>query len=155
MPPENSDEIARHVRIITKTGTEIAKTKFSYKVKNTADQKYWTRRVNEHEKYFEKSATYYNHAYQLMKIISAKDSDAFLLAVSKFHQLKTKQMEILTKIANNPTIMKAKDKQQSEWSKNTRDDIIENSSKCLEHEKYMSGLFRKFTEIHQKDISRD
>ena len=155
MPPENSDEIARHVRIITKIGSEIAKTKFSYKVKDTADQKYWTRRADEHEIYFEKSATYYNHAYQLMKIISAKDSDAFLLAVSKFHQLKTKQMEILTKIANNPTIMKAKDKQQSAWSKNTRDDIIGNSTMCLEHEKYMSGLFRKFTEMHQKDISRD
>lgn len=148
-----SSEILKRSKTLSGLGAVIAKMKFSYEVKNKTEQNYWERRIEEHKAYFERSEEYYNQAYQLMKAVSEEKSGTFLLAVSRFHQLKTRQLEILEKIMKNPTIMKSKDRQQSAWSKEAREEIIENSNKCLEHEKSMSKLFREFFDRYQNGVS--
>ena len=152
---DKTSKIRERSKTLSGLGGDIAKMKFSYEVKNKTEQKYWQRRIERLTAYFEKSEEYYNQAYQLMRVISSEQADMFLLAVSKFHQLKTKQLKTLEKIMKNPTVMKSKDRQQSTWSKDAREEIIENSNRCLEHEKIMSMLFREFFDRYQKDVSGD
>lgn len=150
---DKSSEILKRSKTLSGLGAAIAKMKFSYEVKDKTEQNYWQRRIEEHKAYFEKSYEYYSQAYQLMRMISSEQADAFLLVVSRFHQLKTRQLQVLEKIMKNPTVMKSKDRQQSAWSKEAREELIENSNRCLEHEKSMSRLFREFFDRYQKDAS--
>ena len=41
----------------------------------------------------------------------------------------------MEKIEKNPSIIDSKDKQQSQWSKELKKQITEQSNKCLNHEK--------------------
>ena len=149
---DKTEKIRKHSKTLSSLGSDIAKMRFSYEIKRETGQKYWERRIEEHKEYFERSREYYNQAYMLIKLVSEEQAGMFLLALGKFHQLKTRQLEILERIRKSPTIMEPRDRQQSRWSKETREEIIENSNKCLEHEKNMSILFKKFFDEKLKDV---
>jgi hypothetical protein len=61
-------------------------------------------------------------------------------------------IEIMEKIRENPSIIDPKDRQQSKWSKEIKNQITEHSNKCLQHEKDMNILFRECYEKHLKEI---
>ena len=42
--------------------------------------------------------------------------------------------------------MNLKDKQQSRWSKDLRDQLIKSNNECLDHEKRMNVFFKEFYE---------
>jgi len=56
----------------------------------------------------------------------------------------------MEKIENNPTIIDSKDKQQSQWSREIKNQITEQSNKCLRYEMDMNTSFREFYEKHLK-----
>ncbi len=87
-----------------------------------------------------------------MNLVNKEESQMFLLRTSKFRQLGLKLIEIMEKIKENPSIIDSKDKQQSQWSKEIRDQITEHSNKCLHHEKDMNASFREFYEKYLKKI---
>ena len=76
----------------------------------------------------------------------------FLLRISKFRQLSTTLSETMEKIKENPSIIDPKDRQQSLWSKEIKNQITEQSNKCLRHEMDMNTSFREFYEKHLKKI---
>ena len=95
---------------------------------------------------------YYNQTYSLMNLVNKEQSQIFLLSTSKFRQLGLKLIEVMEKIKENPSIMDTKDKQQSKWSKEIRDQITEHSNTCIHYEKDMNTSFREFYEKHLKKI---
>jgi len=95
---------------------------------------------------------YYNQVYSLMNLVNKEESQMFLLRTSKFRQLGLILIEIMEKIKENPSIVDSKDKQQSLWSKEIRDQITEHSNKCLRHEMDINTSFREFYEKHLKKI---
>jgi hypothetical protein len=58
----------------------------------------------------------------------------------------------MEKIKENPSIIDSKDKQQSLWSKGVKKEILEISTNCVDHEKYMNSIFREFYETKIKEI---
>jgi hypothetical protein len=58
----------------------------------------------------------------------------------------------MEKVKENPSIIDSKDKQQSLWSKEVKKEVLAISKNCVEHEKYMNDIFRKFYEINIKKI---
>ncbi|EPA05191.1 hypothetical protein BG20_I2265, partial [Candidatus Nitrosarchaeum limnium BG20] len=50
---------------------------------------------------------------------------------------------------------KSKDKQQSKWSKDLREKLIESNTLCMNHEKNMNKIFRGFYEKHLKDFLKE
>jgi hypothetical protein len=137
---------------LAKLGMELGKIQFSYKVEKKASKEYWQKRIDDFKKYNEKGMEYYNQAYNLMNLVNKEESQMFLLHASKFRQLGLALIEIMEKIKENPSIIDSKDRQQSQWSKETRDQITEQSNKCLNHEKDMNTSFRVFYEKHLKKI---
>ena len=81
---------------------------------------------------------YYNQTYSLMNLVNKEESQMFLLRTSKFRQLGLTLIEIMEKIEKNPSIMRSKDKQQSQWSRKIKEEITEHGNKCLQHEKDMN-----------------
>jgi len=137
---------------LTKLGMELGKIQFSYKMERKPSKEYWQKRIDDFKKYNEKGMMYYNQAYSLMNLVSKEESQMFLLRTSKFRQLVLTLKEIMEKIKENPSIIDSKDQQQSQWSKEIRDQITEHSNKCLHHEKDMNASFREFYEKHLKKI---
>jgi hypothetical protein len=95
---------------------------------------------------------YYNQVYSLMNLVSKEDAQIFLLSTSKFHQLGLTLIEIMEKIKENPSIVDSKDKQQSQWSREIKDQITEHGNKCLRLEMDINTSFREFYEKHLKKI---
>ena len=150
---ENIKKIAKeHSEKLAKLGTELGKIQFSYKVEVKPSKEYWQKRIDDFKKYNEKGMEYYNQAYNLMNLVNKEESQMFLLHASKFRQLGLVLIEIMDKIKENPSIIDSKDRHQSQWSKETRDQITEQSNKCLNHEKDMNTSFREFYEKHLKKI---
>ena len=150
---ENIKKIVKeHSEKLAKLGIELGKIQFSYKVEKNPSKEYWQKRTDDFKKYNEKGMRYYNQAYSLMNLVSKEESQMFLLHISKFHQLGLTLIEIMEKIKENPSIIDSKDNQQSQWSKEIRDQITEHSNKCLNHEKDMNASFREFYEKHLKGI---
>ena len=87
-----------------------------------------------------------------MNVIDKEEAEMFLLRISKFHQMCVKLTELMKKIEENPSIISSKDKQQSSWSKTIRQDTVEYSNNCLNHEKEMNGTFREFYENQVKKL---
>ena len=87
-----------------------------------------------------------------MNLINKEEAQMFLLQTSKFHQLGTELKKIMREIEETPSIINSKDKQQSQWSKNVKEKLIEISTNCLEHEKTMNLNFRKFYDEEVKRI---
>jgi len=137
---------------LAKLGIELGKIQFSYKIERKPAKEYWQKKIDDFKKYNEKSMEYYNHTYSLMNLINKEESKIFLLRTSKFRQLGLALIEIMEKIKENPSIIDSKDNQQSLWSKEIRDQITEQSNKCLHHEKDMNISFREFYEKHLKKI---
>lgn len=149
MVPDKINECANTLHIL---GAEVVRMGFSYKAKNETNQRYWKERIMEQQEYFEKSSKYYKHACLLMEMVRAEQHGILLLALDKFDQLKKQQIEILEKIKENTTVM-ISDRQQSRWSKDLKIEMIENSNRCLEHEKSMSDTIREFFNSHHKDLT--
>ncbi|HJJ23625.1 MAG TPA: hypothetical protein OQH54_07935 [Nitrosopumilus sp.] len=142
---EYSDKLA-------KLGIVLSEIQFSYKVKEKPSKEYWQKRIDDFKKYNEKGMQYYNQVYSLMNLVSKEESQMFLLRISKFHHLGLALIKIMEQIKENPSISNSKDKQQSQWSKEIKNQITEHSNICLHHEMDMNTSFREFYEKHLKKI---
>ena len=150
---ENLKKSAKvHSEKLAQIGKELGEIQFSYKIEEEPTKEYWQKRIDGFKKYNEMGMKYYNQAYSLMNLVNKEESQMFLLHASKFRQLGLVLIEIMDKIKENPSIIDSKDRQQSQWSKETRDQITEQSNKCLNHEKDMNTSFREFYEKHLKKI---
>jgi len=127
-------------------GNELTKIQFDFKIKNNPSEKYWVKRIEEFDIYHKKAIEYFSQAYSLMKDIDEEQGGMFLLRISKLKQLGVKLLENMEKIRQNPSIMNVKDKQQSKWSLEQKDLLIDVNEECLNHEKKMNLLFREFYE---------
>jgi hypothetical protein len=81
-----------------------------------------------------------------MSLVNEEQSDIFLLRISKLQQLGVKLFEDMEKVKQNPSSMNLKDKQQSKWSKEIRDQLLKSNNDCLNHEKRMNIFFKEFYE---------
>jgi len=142
---EHSDKLA-------KLGMELGEIQFSYRIEEKPTKEYWQKRIDDFKKYNEIGMKYYNQVYSLMNLVNNEESQLFLLRVSKFRQLGATLIEIMEKIKENPSISDSKDKQQSQWSKEIKNQITEHSNKCLHHEMDMNTSFREFYEKNLKKI---
>jgi hypothetical protein len=82
-----------------------------------------------------------------MNLVTEEQSGVFLLRISKLRQLGEKLLEDMEKVKQNPASMNLKDKQQSKWSKEIRDQLLKSNKDCLNHEKRMNIFFK---EIYEK-----
>ena len=151
MAAGESGSVGEHSRALSELGAAIAGMGFSYKVRYESGREYWEKRVDQHERYFAKSAEYYGRAYQMMGLIDGGQAGAFLPMLERFHKLRARQMGVLEKIRQRPGIMERGARQQSRWSRDARDEIIDSSNECLEHERVMSRFLREFYGRHPGD----
>ncbi|ABX12567.1 hypothetical protein [Nitrosopumilus maritimus] len=150
---ENSQKTMKeHSDKLAKLGMELSKIQFSYKVEEKTSKEYWQKRIKNFEEYNKKALEYYNQVFSLMKIADKEESERFLLQISKFRQLSSSLIDIMQKIEENPTIINSKDRQQSQWSREIKNNITDQSDKCLHHERDMNSYFRDFYEKHLKNI---
>ena len=108
---------------LAKLGMELSEIQFSYKIEEKPSKEYWQKRIDDFKKYNEISMKYYNQVYSLMNLVNKEESQMFLLRTSKFHKLGLTLIEIMEKIKENPSIVDSKDKHQSQWSREIRDQI--------------------------------
>ena len=141
-----------HSEKLAKIGMELGEIQFSYKVENKPSKEYWQKRIDHFKKYNEKGMEYYNQAYSLMSLVNKEESEIFLLHTSQFRKLGLTLIEIMEKIKENPSIIDSKDTQQSKWSREIKNQITEQSNKCLRHEMDMNTSFREFYGKHLKKI---
>jgi len=149
---DNIEKIQETVKRLSVLGAELSKTKFSYKIVDGKNSKYWEEYIENLKNRHDKGKQYYSQIYLLMNLIERDKAGIFLLKISKLEQLVTKFQELLEEIKENPSIMSPKDKQQSKWSKEIRKQTIEHSEKSLNHEKEMNRDFREFYDMHIKEI---
>ena len=149
---ENIEKIQEIVKKLSTLGTEMSKTKFSYKIAEGKNSKYWEDYIENLKNRHDKGKQYYSQIYLLMDLIEKDKAGIFLLKLSKLEQIVTKFQELLEEIKENPSIMSPKDKQQSKWSKDIRMQTLEHSEKSLKHEKEMNRDFREFYDLHIKKI---
>ena len=142
---EHSDKLA-------KLGMELGEIQFSYRIEEKVTKEYWLQRIKDFKKYNEKGLEYYDQVHAIMNLVNKEEAQRFLLNVSKFRQLSTALSETMEKIKENPSIVDSKDRQQSLWSKEIKNQITEQSNQCLRHEMDMNSLFREFYEKHLKKI---
>jgi len=140
---------------LAKLGKELAEIQFNYKVIENTTERYWQKRINEFKKYNEKGTEYYTQAHALINLADKEQSGLFLLNISKLRQLELKLLTNMEEVKQNPSIIKSKDKQQSKWSKELREKLIESSNVCLHHEMDMNKFFREFYDTHLKNILDD
>ena len=133
-------------------GKDLSEIQFNYKVIENSTEQYWQKRINEFKKYNEKGTEYYTQAHALMNLVDKERSGLFLLSISKFRQMGLKLLTNMEEVKQNPSIIKSKDKQQSKWSKEPREKLIESSNACLHHEMDMNRFFREFYEKYLKNI---
>ena len=149
---ENLKLVKEHGEKLAKLGTKLREIQFSYKIEEKASKNYWQKRIDDFKKYYENALEYYNQVYAMMNLVNVEESQMFLLRTSKFRQLALVLIEIMEKIKGNPSIIDPKDKQQSQWSRKIKNEIIEHSNKCLKHEMDMNSLFREFYEKNLKKM---
>ena len=151
--PKNLKKSAKeHSEKLAKTGMALGKIQFSYKIEEKITKEYWQKRMSDFKKYNEKGMEYYNQAHSMINLVNNEEAQMFLLRISKFRQLSTTLSETMEKIKENPSIIDPKDRQQSLWSKEIKNQITEQSNKCLRHEMDMNTSFREFYEKHLKKI---
>jgi len=151
--PENLKKSAKdHSDKLAKLGMDLGEIQFSYRIEEKVTKEYWNQRMSDFKKYNEKGLEYYNQVHAMMDLVNKEEAQRFLLRVSKFRQLSTTLSETMEKIKENPTIIDSKDKQQSLWSKEIKNQITEQSNQCLRHEMDMNTSFREFYEKHLKSI---
>ncbi|PJC50373.1 MAG: hypothetical protein CO032_05095 [Nitrosopumilales archaeon CG_4_9_14_0_2_um_filter_34_16] len=151
--PENIKKQAKeHSDKLAKLGRELGEIQFSYKIEEKSTKEYWHQRIVDFKKYNEKGIEYYNQVYAMMNLVNKQDAQLFLLRISKFRQISKTLTESMEKIRENPSIVNSKDKQQSQWSKEIKNQLTEQSNKCLRHEMDMNTVFREFYEKELKKI---
>ena len=138
---------------LTKLGLELSTSQFSYKLEHKPSKSYWIKRIENFEKYKQTGLDYYNQVYSLINLVDKEESQLFMLRISKFHRLGMILIKTMEKIKENPSIIDSKDRQQSLWSKKIKEQITKNSDDCLNHEKEMNIVFRKFYEKNLKKIT--
>ncbi|MBT5200652.1 MAG: hypothetical protein HOK63_06025 [Thaumarchaeota archaeon] len=143
-PEELKKIVKEYNEKLAKLGTELAKSQFSYKVEEKTDEKYWIQRIANFKKHNEKSLEYYNEVYSMIKEVKEDEAEIFLLGIAKFRQTGVELLNTMTKIIENPSIIKSKDTQQSQWSKDIRKKLTEQSDECLRFEKEINTSFREF-----------
>ena len=143
---ESDGEIKKYSKKLEKLGTELSKIQYDFKIKDKPSEKYWAKRIKEFEGYHKKTVEYFTEACSLMRLSNQEQSDMFLLRLSKLIQVGGKVLEDMEKIKQNPSIMNLKDKQQSGWSKELREQLIKSNNECLDHEKRMNVFFKDFYE---------
>ena len=141
-----------HSEKLARLGIELGKNQFNYKIEKKASKEYWQNRITYFKKYNEKGLEYYSQVHAIMSLVNKDESQMFLLRTSKFQQMSKTMTELLEKIRENPSIMDAKDKQQSRWSKEIKAQFTEHSDKCLQHEIDTNTIFREFYEKRIKKI---
>lgn len=144
------DEINECSKKLEKLGRELANIQYDFKIQNKTSEKYWVSRINEFQKYHQKVTEYFTQAYSLMNLSSKEESNLFLFKINKLKQNGTRLIQCMEKIKENPSIMDLKDKQQSKWSVDQRDELINSNNECLNHEKHMNIYFREFYEKNLK-----
>lgn len=144
------DEINECSKKLEKLGIELANIQYDFKIQNKTSEKYWVSRINEFQKYHQKVTEYFTQAYSLMNLSSKEESNLFLFKINKLKQNGTRLIQCMEKIKENPSIMDLKDKQQSKWSVDQRDELINSNNECLNHEKHMNIYFREFYEKNLK-----
>ena len=151
--PNNLKEIVKeHSEKLSKLGTDLAKNQFIYKVEKKSSKEYWQERITDFKKYNDNGFRYYDEIFALMRIIDEEKSQMFLLQIAKFRQLGLTLIEIMEKLKENPSIINSKDRQQSQWSREIKNQITEQSDKCLKCEREMNTTFREFYEEKMKVI---
>jgi hypothetical protein len=151
--PENIKKSAReHSEKLAKLGMNLGEIQFSYKIEEKVTKGYWLKRMEDFKKYNEKGLEYYNQVHSMINLVNKEEAQMFLLRISKFRQLSITLSETMEKIKENPSIIDSKDKQQSPWSKEIKNQITEQSNKCLRHEMDMNTAFREFYEKYLKKI---
>lgn len=152
----NAEELREFVKDhsgnLAKIGSELAQIQFNYKVIEKAKMDYWEKRVEDFSRYHQKGMEYYIEIHSLMNLVDKEKADFFLLNLSKLRQLGKKLQELFEQVKQNPSIISSKDKQQSKWSKEIRDQLIEYSNKTLEQEKFMNANFREFYDKNLKKM---
>ena len=152
---QESDNIKKKIQVQSKKlaelGLTLAKSQFTYKIEEKVSKEYWQEKIKDLEKYNQTSLEYYSQVQKMMTLINKDEAQMFLLQTSKFHQLGTELIKIMSQIKENPSIIDSKDKQQSQWSKKIKKSILELSTNCLENEKNMNLNFRKF---YDKEIKK-
>jgi hypothetical protein len=135
---------------LEKLGTELSKIQYDFKIKNKPSEKYWSKRIEEFDNYHKKVIEYFTQVYALMNLANEDQSGIFLLKISKLKQLGLKLLEAMKKIKENPSSMDLKDKQQSKWTIELREQLIKSNEDCLNHEKHMNVFFRDFYDQYLK-----
>ena len=135
-----------HSEKLERLGVELSKIQYDFKIKDKPSEKYWVNRIQEYEKYRNKVTEYFTQAYSLMNLVTEEQSGVFLLRISKLQQLGEKLLEDMEKVKQNPASMNLKDKQQSKWSKEIRDQLLKSNNDCLNHEKRMNVFFKEIFE---------
>ncbi|MFQ5440556.1 MAG: hypothetical protein ACE5DL_03735 [Nitrosopumilaceae archaeon] len=135
-------------------GMELSKIQYDFKIKNERSEKYWARKIQEFETYHKKAKEYFSVVYSLMTLIDEEQSGIFLLRLGKLKQLGEKLLENLKNVKENPAILDLKDKQQSRWSIEQREKLIESNNDCLNHEKRMNVFFKEFYKKYLEDNSK-
>ena len=149
----NLKEIVKeHSEKLSKLGTDLAKNQFIYKVEKKSSKEYWQERITDFKKYNDNGFRYYDEIFALMRVIDEEKSQMFLLQIAKFRQLGLTLIGIMEKLKENPSIINSKDRQQSQWSREIKNQIIEQSDKCLKCEREMNTTFREFYEEKMKEI---
>jgi argininosuccinate lyase len=151
-PEKLKKSVKEHSDKLAKLGMELGEIQFNYKNEEKASKEYWQQRIDDFKKYNEKGLEYYNQVHAMMNLVNEEESEMFLLRISKFRQLSTTLIEIMEKIKENPSIIDPKDKQQSKWSKEIKNQITEQSKKCLRYEMDTNTSFREFYEKYLKKI---
>ncbi len=118
---EHSDKLAT-------LGMKLNEIQFSYKIEGKSTKEYWQKRIDDFKKYSESGMEYYNQVYSLMNLVNKEESQTFLFHISKFRQLGITLLEIMEKIKENPSIADTKDKQQSYWSKEIKNQALPNTA---------------------------
>ena len=140
------DEFKKHNKTLEKLGGELSKIQFDFKVKDRPSEKYWVKRIREFDNYHKKTVEYFTEVCSLVRLSNEEQSKMFLLRISKLVQLGRKVLSDMEKIKQNPSAMNLKDKQQSRWSKDLREQLIKSNNECLDHEKGMNVFFKNFYE---------
>ena len=151
-PDSLKNKMKEHSEKLARLGTELGKNQFKYKIEKNASKEYWQCRIDDFKNYNEKGLEYYSQVHAIMNMVNKDESQMFLLRTSKFQQMSKTMVEIMEKIRENPSIIDPKDKQQSKWSKEIKNHIIEHSEKCMQYEIETNKIFREFYEKYLKKI---
>ena len=147
---ESKNNINEKSKKLENLGRDLSKIQFDFKIKDNKKEGYWRKRIEEFENYHKKTLEYFMEAHSLMVLLDKEQSGPFLLRISKLKQIGAKLLELMETIKQNPSIMDAKDQQQSKWSIEQKEKLLNTNEELKNHEKHMNLFFREFYEKNFK-----